>query len=457
MSRAGLVAPAYLGACLLLGGSALSSVAVGVLQLLGLGLMVWALWRRPAEPLSPAARQLGWLVALLAGLFVVQLVPLPPAVWTLLPGRAPIAAGFALLGGPLPWQSISLAPYDTIASALTLVPPLAMLALIVVKRACHPAALALVVLIATAAGVMLGVLQLSSPDPQHSPYYIQSFANFGAATGFFANQNHMATLLVCALPLLAALVAGRGGAGEASTSDRQRRQGAASLVPAAAMAGVVLVGILLNRSLAGYGLAIPSLILSLLLIVRLPARAELAMAGVALLGMVGFIMLLASPLRASLFDGDAVGSIATRQQIGASSLAAAAAVAPVGSGIGTFQALYPRFESRPVEQTYINHAHDDYLEVAVEAGLPGLALILLFLGWWGASVVAMLRTPAADAMARAGAITSGLVLAHSLVDFPLRTSAIAALFAASLGLMLVSRTSARRERDWREARHLELG
>ena len=63
-----------------------------------------------------------------SSLIAIQLVPLPPAIWTALPGRDFVANGYALLGQPLPWLPISLAPYQTIASALWLLPPLAIIA-----------------------------------------------------------------------------------------------------------------------------------------------------------------------------------------------------------------------------------------------------------------------------------------------------------------------------------------
>ncbi len=64
----------------------------------------------------------------------------------------------------------------------------------------------------TLAGILLGALQVGSADPENSPWYPYAFSNFGVATGFFANANHMAILLVISLPFLTALLASvRGG------------------------------------------------------------------------------------------------------------------------------------------------------------------------------------------------------------------------------------------------------
>jgi hypothetical protein len=68
-----------------------------------------------------------------------------------------------------------------------------------------------------------------------------------------------------------------------------------------------------------------------------------------------------------------------------------------------------------------------------------------------------LASPASDQFALAGAIASAAILMHSMVDYPLRTAAISAVFAMSLALILQSRRSARSEKDLRPVRHLVVG
>ena len=86
--------------------------------------------------------------------------------------------------------------------------------------------------------------------------------------------------------------------------------------------------------------------------------------------------------------------------------------------------------SGPTQVTteYVVHAHNDYAELALELGFAGVVLMLLFLAWWGAAVWRAWRTAEAGPFARAAAIASAAVLVHSLVDFPLRTAAISACF-----------------------------
>ena len=50
-----------------------------------------------------------------------------------------------------------------------------------------------------------------------------------------------------------------------------------------------------------------------------------------------------------------------------------------GTGLGTFQALYPGFEAEG-RRLHIYHAHNDYLEYLMETGAAGLLLLLAVLG-----------------------------------------------------------------------------
>ena len=133
-------------------------------------------------------------------------------------------------------------------------------------------------------------------------------------------------------------------------------------------------------------------------------------------------------------------SIHTRVEIWATSARAIGDFKLTGSGLGTFERAYRHYEDpRVVDTTYVNHAHNDYLELIVELGLAGLVLMALFVAWWARHAIAAWRS--SEPYARAGIIGSATILLHSLVDFPLRTSAIAALFAMCIGTMVARRQS----------------
>ena len=94
----------------------------------------------------------------------------------------------------------------------------------------------------------------------------------------------------------------------------------------------------------------------------------------------------------------------------------------------------------------------------LEAGLPGLVLMVLFLLWWAWRAVGVWRSPVASQFAKAATIASGAILAHSIVDYPLRTSAIAALFAACVAMMAQAqaRSAAPAKQRADEPRHVRI-
>ena len=110
---------------------------------------------------------------------------------------------------------------------------------------------------ATFAGVILGLLQVSSGNPAASPWYLYRFSNFGFATGFFANSNHMASLLLVALPFIIAL----GAVMLSASKDVRKRYSVIALTAGAV--SVAVIGLALNGSLAGVGLLIPVLLAGL--------------------------------------------------------------------------------------------------------------------------------------------------------------------------------------------------
>ena len=87
-----------------------------------------------------------------------------------------------------------------------------------------------------------------------------------------------------------------------------------------------------------------------------------------------------------------------------------------------------------------------------------MLLLLLFLSWWGDRAIAIWRSPYFAELAQGACIASAAILLHSLVDYPLRTSAIATLMAMALALMADPgrRRQQGRPDGLRPARHLTL-
>lgn len=101
-----------------------------------------------------------------------------------------------------------------------------------------------------------------------------------------------------------------------------------------------------------------------------------------------------------------------------------------GTGLGTFVIVYPTFENiGDVIPTYVNHAHNDWLELMLEIGVAAFAaLLILFLVilWRG-----LTRSP----LHEAAVLSIGSIMLHSIVDYPLRTMAIGVPFALFCGIV----------------------
>lgn len=418
-----------------------------LLQLAGLGIIAWSAATTADEALPKSARSL--LLILLLGLVVVafQLIPLPPFSTSL---RSRIADDYALLGQPVPWLPISLTPYATLSSVLGVIPPLAVGCAILRLGAFRASWLAAALLGGAVAGIILGALQVAAPGTT-SPWYLYRETNHGVAVGFFANANHMADLLVAALPFVAALAA----AGRSRNIQRY-----SSLVAVLAGAALLLiVGIIINGSLAGYVLAVPAIAASAL-IVAPPSRSlrmpVVIIAGLAVVAAIG--ALASTSIGSSRIGQEASGSVQSREAILKTTGRAIGDTMPLGSGLGSFVKVYPLYENLDqATPEYVIHAHDDYAELALELGLAGVLLILGFVAWWLAAVRAGWRMGGGGPYARAASIATGVMLVHSLVDFPLRTTAVSATFAMCLALLIDRRPSQRQDpSDLRPARHIVI-
>jgi O-antigen ligase len=430
--------PAFLGLCLLLGGaSAAGSWANLGLQIAAVAIIAWGLLSERSTGISAAGRQLVILFALLIALLALQLVPLPPDLWTALPGRERIASVFRLAELPLPWMPLSLAPYETLSAALWLLPAAAILIAIFRLGAFKANYIAWTVIVVTALSVLMGALQISGPE--RSPWYLYEITNFGQTTGFFANSNHLGTLLVITIPLLAALYL------QGRSKQRSAKGASGMMIIVAGALAVVVVGLVTNHSLAAIGLAVPVGGASALMM-KMKGKAAGKLTGLAMLALTAAAVAasLSAPFGNNLTTDEARASPGSRFMSFSISMEVAKEFFPVGAGIGTFTEVYPLHENHEtLDVEHMNHAHNDYLEVLIEAGAAGALLFLAFAIWWMRRTVSIWASADADDFSRAASIASAAILAHSFVDYPLRTAAISALFAALCALMAEPRPRGR--------------
>ena len=368
-------------------------------------------------------RSIASAAALFILIGIVELVPLPQALWSHLPFRELVSENLALAGARPGWMPLSLTPHATLASLLSLLPAAAMGAFVLDDRrggAFLPAA----VVAAAVTSVFLGIGQAAGG--RDSALYLYEVTNEGWSVGFFANKNHLATLTLSSLPCLAALYAGEGGHGAPAPS--LGRTIAISTI------GIFLVaGTLITGSNAGLLLVLPVIIASLMILGNLRLRIRIFLLTVGLATSALICAYLFWPSGAAMIR-QATGEVQDRQEIWAQGWKILLESFPSGTGLGSFSAIYALFDnSSDVTEFFINHAHNDYLELTVELGVVGVILVLCFLYWWSTTALKIWKSDAR--LPKAATLVSAIVLVHSSVDYPVRTAAIMVIFASALAIM----------------------
>lgn len=419
----------------------------GLLLLLILLLTLWiAGGSARADVLGQAiTRGVSWLLLLIAVLFGVQpktahsrpcllfmaaatvlasiqLVPLPPAMWHMLPGRTPFAEAAIVSNDWRPW---TITPPATINAASALIVPIVALLLMTSldkqgRRWLLPIILGLVF-----ASTIVGLFQFSgvrfdNPLINDTP---------GSVSGTFANRNHFALFISLGCVLAPVWTFTEGG-------SRRRGLMATGLIlifTLTILASGSRAGILFGALALGIGLALSWHDLRLDLERCHAPRWMFAVLVAAIVGLIVTAIFIsigadraASITRAFATDpGEEMRSRALPTV-----LAMIKTYFPAGTGFGSFDPVFRMHE--PLEllgRTYFNHAHNDFLELVLEGGLPALCLLLAGLGWWMFASIRVWRV-FADARyrtARLGSAILLLILIASLFDYPARTPMMMAL------------------------------
>jgi O-antigen ligase len=375
-------------------------------------------------------------LAILGGVIAVpllQLVPLPAQIWTQLPGRAAAAQVLDAAGLGRPALPFSLTPQDTWRSALGLAPPAAMFLGATLLTEGQRRAMAALWLALATLSLSIGALQvLGGPA---SPLYFYEVTNAGSPVGLFSNRNHQAAFLLCLLPVAGVFAAEFRG----FTEDWR------VFAPLLALLYFVvgIVGVAVTHSRAGVFLSVAALLGTLAVVASggtlrrggLRATAALAVGGAAAVAAV-----LLFGLTPILDRFSAAGEL--RFEGWPIVLKTAQSFLPLGSGVGSFDTVYRSVEPlTQVSTVYFNHAHNDYLELWLETGLAGAGLFGAFLAWFLVRSVQVWPRRAAPGrnLAAAFSVLVALLLAHSLLDYPLRTQALAVLFAFACATVAVCR------------------
>jgi O-antigen ligase len=417
--NAAWLAAALLASAILFGGQSVFLTFVQAIpQALGVVTLAYAAWHWRSVVATPGARLMLWIAAAMLALVVVQVIPLPYALWSALPGREVGVAMLAAGPGGTPWHALSQDPQATLQSAFMLLPAAGMLAVGLMLDRAALRGLLLLMLALAAISLMLGWLQLIAGID--SSLYLYGDQRELVSAGLFSNRNHQADLLS-----LGALAAGIALYFPAPARDGIRRHRFAMACGAVILFGA---GVATTGSRTGASLFMPSAVIAIALSLaerrtgRRSRRRALLVALAAIVTIAIGWLLVGQPLERLGASDD------LRYAIWPDAWFLARSLWPVGGGFGTFALSYQQIESLgSVTPLLVNAAHDDYLQLLIEGGGAALGIMLAFFIWLGVQTRRIARAPGGRAgwFALAGV---ALLLIHSAVDYPLRTEALSTVF-----------------------------
>jgi len=243
--------------------------------------------------------------------------------------------------------------------------------------------------------------------------------------GPYANKNHYAGLLEMLLPF--ALFAA------ARTEDRGKR------LLAAFASAVMVASVFLSGSRSGIAITLFEVAIFVVLATRIRRRSTptLISRSLAIVFAVVLVLWLGGDSllnqAAVLRDPSSDASLIDRRLLTRDSLELVRQRPILGWGLGTFSTVYPQVASW-YSDVLVNAAHNDDLQLLVETGAVGFALMMIFLAL---GLRAGLRRSSQAPIGVVSAAMLGMcaLLLHSLTDFNLHVPANAAVFFTLCGLI----------------------
>lgn len=412
--------------------------------LVGLFLLLAALAQPPLLRFSQEAPQKRLALAASALLLVVLWSIFQTVSWTPTAWHHPIWKEAEGLLGPVR-GTISVDPslfYESLARLLSYIGCF-LLALQATRNPDHAKIMVRVLAYAGAAYAAYGLLAQSMGS--NTILWYKKWAYEGFLTSTFVNKNSYAAF--AGLGLLCCITVLRDRFHKVKIQDEVIAQKSrwvallSSLQTKDYLAFLPLLTILAALALTGSRAGITSTfigvlgyVLALAVHKRLKAKQWSLLLGGGLIVFVGFVALGGEALL-SRMDQSQVASDAETRMAGYELVGIAISDNPwLGFGLGTFDSAFKLYRDNRLPLWY-HHAHNDYLEMVMDLGIPAALLLFLAIGLMVSCCVTGLWARRKGSGFLALAIgASSLVAAHAFVDFSLHIPAIAATYATILGL-----------------------
>ena len=382
----------------------------------------------PAAATLPLREWLLVVSPLLAAL--LQLTPLPVALWSTLPGHG-------LYGQLLrpEWLALSVTPDATRASLMAGIP---LVAAFLVARTSNQRPMTLLPPVLVLIAFVQAVWGLLQAGPFKSLYFGAEFA--GGMIGSFANSNHFANYIAMTLPLAVFVILRSAPHRRAVVRPSSQLAAVFWLVVLLVLVTAVLASGSRTGAITGMMVTLLALLLALSAVSK-TSRKWYALGAVVLV-VAGSVVVGVNTLVVR-FDAERLGVDGNfRWMLVASSWHAALAFWPTGSGAGSYSAVYPAFKV-PGVRGFAEHAHNDYVELLIEFGLLFVLIAALLAGLAVRQAWLLWRYINHDGRGVDAAplqLFCGLgllaIFLHSWVDFNLRIPANAILCSCLFGAFM---------------------
>jgi O-antigen ligase len=367
-------------------------------------------------------------VACAIALTALQLIPLPPSIWSALPGRELFLQAATVTLQEQSWRPLSISPSATVNALSSLIVPLVVLILISGLSPVEHKRVVMLLLGLVFLSSILGLLQFSGARLDHP--MVNDVRGEISAT--FANRNHFA--LFAAFGCLLAPV-------WASFDVQNRRWGVPAAIGLQLFFALIILatGSRMGMIVGGLAVLIGFFLIRHQVVQELRRLSPKVAALLAFAGVAMFVAVIAlsiiSGRAVSLqraFTLDAAADL--RSQSFPTVLGMIERYFPAGSGFGAFDPIYRISEPDHLLQlAYFNHAHNDWLEILLDGGLPGLLLLVAAVCWWAVKSARAWRGSGGSSatLARLGSAVLALIMIASLTDYPARTPMIMAIIVVA--------------------------
>ncbi|MBZ5564144.1 MAG: O-antigen ligase family protein [Acidobacteriia bacterium] len=429
------------------------AIAFGGVQPLAYSLMEVAIFTAVLLALIQQARsgQIKFPLPLWPALFVLlvtfQILPLPAWLVRVLSPKRFLSLPLAAQSGSGPsWITLSIYPHDTEVALLKLLAYLGvfLLAAYLFDSGTRKSLLVRILIGLGCAEAIYGTFQYLTHTEKILWY--KKIYYLGLATGTYINHNHFAGLLEMAGPFVVASVYGAYQYHAGQDSRRRPRRSSGADVPAARLLFwaflmlIIVMGVIFSVSRGGIIATLLSIMfMGLLTAFRTRRKAWVTGLLVFLLCMVGYgVWIGLGPVIGRFEEIRETNYLQMEGRLSfwRDSYRIITEYPLTGTGWGTFGVAFRGYQSTWVD-TFVDHPHNDYIEVATDTGLVGAVLLwvpILFL--FGKMVYSF----ATDYRRFRSVVTLGCagstlaLLLHSLTDFNLQIPANAMVFAMVLGI-----------------------